>query len=180
MLYPIDMSTREIEYLDQNFRVQVEQLISRLAIEGVEVHRFFTTRGPLIQAKLWAQSRTADQVEKLANHMRSAGAKRLAKLLRPEFAGAGRWATNLAPGQSKHQYGKAVDCYVVKNGRAVWTSADYKRYAEVARELGLEAGFFWTSADPVHVQDEKDPNPMPLWVDVEKAMVEKFDFSSIL
>ena len=73
-----------------------------------------------------------------------------------------------------------MDCFVVKDNRAIWMTAAYARYAEIARELGLDAGYFWPSEDAVHIQEEKDPSPPTLWVDVERAMVAQYDFSSVV
>jgi hypothetical protein len=52
----------------------------------------------------------------------------------------GPWATNALPGQSWHQYGEAVDCFLVDaQGHAVWESRNYARFGAV----GDAGGIWW-------------------------------------
>jgi hypothetical protein len=60
----------------------------------------------------------------------------------------------VADGASWHQHGEALDCFVLRQGQAVWDGNDpsYKVYAEAARKFGCDAGYFWRMKDSVHIQ----------------------------
>jgi len=63
-------------------------------------------------------------------------------------------------GNGKAGSGRAADCYPAKaNGQVIWppppiSDPRWKRYAELAREQGLEAGLDWTGdlRDPPHIE----------------------------
>lgn len=66
--------------------------------------------------------------------------------------------TNARPGRSAHNYGVALDgckdADVTRNGlQPDWKIEEYRIWAEEARKLGLEAGYYWTSfKEGPHVQ----------------------------
>jgi len=66
----------------------------------------------------------------------------------------GKWATNALPGYSWHNWGYAVDCFVVKDGAFVQRGDDplYELYASEAISLGLTAGYYFSHQDSGHVQ----------------------------
>lgn len=69
----------------------------------------------------------------------------------------GQIVTKAQGGQSNHNYGIAVDgCFDKDQSRAGlqagWDLDSYKVWAEEARKLGLDAGFYWKFQDAPHVQ----------------------------
>lgn len=80
----------------------------------------------------------------------------------------GPHVTNAIPGLSWHQWGEAVDSVWVVNDESIWSIEvmvdglnGYMVYADEAKKLGLEAGFFWTSfQDSPHVQLREAANPL--------------------
>ncbi len=141
---------------------------------------FFTIRSPFIQAQLWCQSRSAPTIAAEASKLRAAGAPWLASLLQAPPK-AGPLLTNALPGQSWHQWGEAVDCYVTgSQNEAIWDAKHpgYRVYAEEAVKLGLDAGANWkTMKDTVHVQLRQQASPSSAgmsWAEIEAAMIKRF------
>jgi len=162
------------------FRSKVELTLADCKDTGHELRPFFTFRDPWTQARLWRQSRTFDQIIKARDRLAAAGAPYLSRVLMDAGPSSGKWATNALPGQSFHQFGEAVDCFVVgPNGEAIWDDRHpgYKFYAERAQFHGLTAGYFWgSSPDAVHIQFRPASSPLHIlsWPQIDKAMKERF------
>lgn len=142
-----------LELLQPDFRAKVEELLSRLATQGIRMVPYCTQRTPWEQARLWRQSRSSAQIAVTTQRLRQQGAPRIARCIDEVGAQHGKPVTNAAPGYSHHQYGNAVDCFLVnRDGDADWdaSAAGYIAYARVAKELGLRAGRDW--GDSPHVQ----------------------------
>jgi len=64
------------------------------------------------------------------------------------------------PGHSRHQYGSAIDGDIIAGGSnadGTGSDDDYKRLADLAEEIGLEAGYYFdvrynSRKDPYHFQ----------------------------
>ena len=151
--------SREIELLEHDFREKAEELlIICQERHSIIMRPFFTVRNVHEQAKLWRQSRPWPQIETAINEMKKQDASWLAGILESVGPQSGKWATNALPGQSWHQHGEALDCFVLNqetNG-AIWDSKHegYRIYAKEAVTLGLDAGYYWQRRDAVHVQKE--------------------------
>ncbi|WP_121603770.1 M15 family metallopeptidase [Virgibacillus sp. Bac332] len=69
---------------------------------------------------------------------------------------SGNIVTNAKPGQSLHNYGLAVDYFIVSDDgqKAIWTvNAKWKRVATIGKSLGFEWGGDWSSfKDYPHLQ----------------------------
>lgn len=137
-------------------------LIARCANRGDELRPYFTIREPFTQAKLWRQSRTAQEIAAECDELRSVGAPRIAACIESVGPSHGPWATNAVPGLSWHNHGEAMDCMLVVGGKAVWDgdAHGYIAYATEAFGLGLTSGRNFH--DPDHVQLRKD-EPHHLW-----------------
>ena len=172
--------SRDLELLEPGFRETVrDQLLPKCLERGVEMRPFFTRRTPWEQARLWRQSRTTWEINTAAEKIKVNGAPFLAKVLLEVGPQYGQWATNALPGQSWHQWGLAVDCFVVASGGgAIWDANHhgYRVYAEVAGDLGLEAGRTWRKVDACHVQEPGVCSVMNVytWPEIDAAMREKF------
>lgn len=173
--FPADYESRRIQDLDPDFRPKVEELISNLAKKGLTFRPFFTIRGPEVQARLWAQSRTPAAVDAQISTLRRQGAPRVAELLEKQRkrAGGRQRVTNALPGRSWHQWGLAVDLFREINGKAVWNNASYIPLRDEAVRLGLVSGASFH--DWVHVQ--RDPgSPAMSWPEIERRLLELYIF----
>lgn len=84
-------------------------------------------------------------------------AERQAALYADSLAeGGGTLAYPVAPaGRSRHQYGAAFDLDIVAGGSAAdgtGTTDDYRQLADLARSLGLTAGYYFSHSDRYHYQ----------------------------
>lgn len=153
--------------LDEAFREKMQSLLAALDAIGVEMRPYFGVRTPEEQAILWRQSRSREEISAAIARLRSGGADFLADILRDVGPRHGPHVTNALPGLSWHQWGEAVDCFWAVNGVAEWSSTKlvdgingYRVYATKAKELGLEAGGFWSSLkDWPHVQLRRAGSP---------------------
>lgn len=170
----------DLRQLVPEFRSKIELTLARCQAAGHTLRPFFGVRDVYTQAKLWRQSRALPDILTTAAKLRKEGAPFLAHVLESVGPQHGRWATNALPGQSWHQWGEAVDCFVLGPvNRAIWAvrHPGYEVYAREAKALGLTAGLYWpTRPDGVHVQ-YREPGVRSLytWAEIDTAMKEKFD-----
>ena len=169
--------SRDLNKLEPVFKETVKELLQNVAALGHTLRPFFTTRSLEDQAKLWRQSRCSEEIDQAMRMLEREGAPALAGVIQNVGPQHGRWATNAMPGTSWHQWGEAVDCFVVsENGRAVWSAKHpaYQAYAEEAKKLGLNAGFFWPSKDAVHVQQRNESvRSSYTWAGIEAEMLRR-------
>ena len=170
--------SRDLTLLEPEFQeIIVEKLLPKCKEQGYDLSPFFTQRTPWTQARLWRQSRTGIQINKAVDMLRRSKAEFLADVLITVGPQWGRWATNALPGQSWHQWGEAVDCFVLESGKAVWNSnhGGYSTYARESVTLDLEAGHYWKQRDSCHVQKRQGRVfSIYNWETIEKEMIAKF------
>lgn len=156
------------------FRTKVEALLTLCDEAGFRAVAYQGYRSPAEQARLWAQSRSRAEVEREAARLKAAGADYLAGLLEKAPAGGGPRVTNALPGQSWHQFGRAIDCYIEspETGRALWRDRRmdgaefglatqlYERLGRIAESLGLTWGGRWALGDYGHVQLDRANSPI--------------------
>jgi hypothetical protein len=169
----------DLKRLEPEFKDKVLALLSECLKLGYEMVPFFGVRDPWGQARLWRQSRTELQVNSAIEAMRGGGASFLSEVLSSVGPQWGKWATNALPGLSWHQWGEALDCFVVgSGGQAIWDAKHdgYSAYARVAYLSGLEAGHFWEKRDSVHVQKRRD-RVLSLfsWAEIDAVMQLRFN-----
>ncbi len=150
--------SRDLEDLEPVFRRQVEILLDRCKNRGVDMVPYCAVRTPAEQARLWRQSRSSAQIIAKIDELIET-APFLADVLSDVGRQFGRHVTNAPPGLSWHQWGEAVDCYWLVDGKAEWSARrrgaknGYRIYAGEAEAAALEAGGWWTSLkDWPHVQ----------------------------
>lgn len=177
---PADLST-----LTPEFRNRFEDLIAECSKVGIEMRPYFSLRTPEQQARLWRQSRTAEEIAPTIQWLEQSGAPFLAKVLDKVGSQAGPHVTNALPGFSWHQWGEAVDCFWVVDNGAEWSATKmidgqngYRVYAAKAEALGLNAGGHWKSLrEWPHVQLRKaaSPNSAGLTLaEINQKMEKKF------
>jgi peptidoglycan L-alanyl-D-glutamate endopeptidase CwlK len=155
-----------IDDLDTEFRAKLEIVLNECAGTGVDMMPYAAIRSPFDQGRLWRQSRSKAEVEEKIASLTARGAPFLAHCIEavgPQFGGH---VTDAVPGLSWHQWGEAVDCYWLHDGKAEWSievggeSNGYRVYAECATKAGLVAGGYWQSIkDWPHLQKRKASNP---------------------
>lgn len=170
--------SRDLDSLVPEFKDLVGVLLANCEDRGFTLVPFFTLRSPIEQAKLWRSSRSGVEVETGINWLRDSGAPWLASVLDeigPQFAKAE--STKAYPGFSWHQWGEAIDCYWLANGKALWDGEGYDVYKAEAAKLGLTQ----ISWERVHVQLRKESHPGKLWsvAEIDRAMKERFSVQDI-
>jgi hypothetical protein len=172
-------SDRDLELLDPAFRESVKTLLARCVKNGFILKPFFTLRSPWKQARLWRQSRPITEIQTAIRKLQKEHAPFLAHVLSSVGPQNGRWATNALPGQSWHQWGLAVDCFLATpRGQALWSGGHegYRNYADEALKLGLVPGFYWDRQDSVHVQQTASTvRALHTWPDIDAEMLRLFE-----
>ena len=173
--------SRDLAALEPEFRQRVERTLARCVARGIVMRPFFTLRSPVEQARLWRQSRSTEEIGHAIRLLEGEGARWLAEALRSVGPQWGREVTNALPGESWHNFGLAVDCFLLERERAVWDARahGYAIYANAAESEGLVAGMKWTRPDTVHVQFlAGSPSQAMTWREIEAAMKSRFGGSS--
>ncbi len=177
--------SRDLNDLTDEFRVKVVDLISACEQQGIKMRPYFTLRSPWDQARFWRQSRSIEQINRRASDLRADGAGYIADVLisvGPQF---GDPVTDALPGQSWHQWGEAVDCFWLVDGRAEWSDRKeidgkngYRVYTEKAEAMGLTAGGNWSRLkDWPHVQKSRFSSPLSAgrsWSEISSEMQTRF------
>lgn len=149
--------------LTPEFNRLFKKLLTACKEEGIIMKPYSIYRTLDEQNKLWRQSRSGRTINKKIEFLRDNGAFTLAESLERVGPSNGAHSTNAYGGLSWHNWKEAVDCYRQINGKAVWETEHYKRYGELATELGLtslgvEYGWDW-----VHVQLRPESSPLKLY-----------------
>ena len=169
--------SRQITVLDSEFQPIVTNVLSECKAQGVMMVPFFTLRTPIEQARLWRQSRSWKEIKQALYKLKNIGAPWLADILRSVGPQHGKWATNALPGESWHNWGFAIDCFLLVDGYAVWNADHdgYRIYAETAEKFDLIAGYSWKSRDAVHIQAySTSVAKLYEWPHIDVKMKEKF------
>lgn len=166
------------------FRAKLGDLLAGCHANGVEMRPYVGLRTPLEQARLWRQSRTREEIERMIAELNRAGATYLAHCIESVGPQSGKPVTNAIPGLSWHQWGEAVDCFWVVGDRAEWSarkevggSNGYAVYAREAAALGLAAGGLWQRLkDWPHVQLRPAVSPAKIMAlsEIDRVMRERF------
>jgi hypothetical protein len=176
--------------LAPEFRERVMHLLEVCREQEVLIKPYQGFRSAEQQARLWAQSRSRSEVSSAAARLRGEGAAKLAVMLERATGAAGPRVTNALPGQSWHQFGRALDCYIESpaTSRALWRErrADgdefgaaaklYDRFGRLSESLGLTWGGRWALGDYGHVQLDRENSPLGhygSWAGLEAALATK-------
>ena len=175
----------DLSQLTPDLRSKVETLLQLCAGLGVEMRPSSGLRDPFDQARLWRQSRSIEQINLKVAEFRAAGAHFLAHCITSVGPQQGDPVTNAPPGFSWHQWGEAVDCFWLVDGKAEWSVErrikgrnGYRVYSEQARQVGLTSGGQWTAIkDWPHVQLRAAASPDRILsvVDIDRAMEATFE-----
>lgn len=157
--------------LNPQFRDKIIQLEQACKNAGYAMVPTQGIRSPLEQGKLWRQSRPSAEIHQKIAELNDHGLAFLAHCIEAAGPQNGAHVTNSIPGLSWHQWGEAVDCVWIVNGKEEWSvdklvngKNGYKVYAILAEQLGLTAGGHWTSfKDWPHVQLHTAPGPNAIY-----------------
>ena len=176
---PLDVTT-----LDKRFGPKVTALLTACQHRGIAMRPYAAVRDPFAQARLWRQSRSREEIAAAVQSLMAHGAPWLSQCLWVVGPQYGEPVTHALPGCSWHQWGEAVDCVWVVDGKAEWSTRrliegvnGYQVYAQAAAKLGLTAGGLWSSLkDWPHVQWRPAASPTKLYslAHINRLMEERF------
>jgi peptidoglycan L-alanyl-D-glutamate endopeptidase CwlK len=159
----------DLTQLDQDFQVKIQELLTACSNAGYSMRPNEGIRSPFEQGRLWRQSRTGAIVHSKINQLDANGQTFLAECIRRPGPSNGDHVTNAIPGLSWHQWGNALDCvWIMPDGSENWSDTSllngkngYHVYADIATDLGLNAGGHWESlTDWPHVQLPAASSPL--------------------
>jgi hypothetical protein len=174
----------DLEKLVPDLQSKVRQLIDQCLARGIDMRANNGLRDPFAQARLWRQSRSREEIEAKIRELEAKGAPFLAHCIRSVGPQHGKHVTNTPPGISWHQWGEALDCFWLVDGKAEWSAKKlvnglngYHVYAQEAEAIGLIAGGHWKNfKDWPHVQLRKASNAGSVMslATIDAAMQERF------
>jgi peptidoglycan L-alanyl-D-glutamate endopeptidase CwlK len=140
------------------FRTKVDSALAALANEGLRFKPYFTLRDPVVQAQLWRQSRSTEEVNQQIQELKDARCDFMIACFDKAGPSSGPWRTNAIPGLSWHQYGEAVDCFLEDaQGSPIWESKNYGRFGQVGDAHGMWWGGHFGDSD--HWQNRRIEPP---------------------
>ncbi len=159
-----------LDLLTDEFGAMAAKLLENCRQQGIIMVPYEKLRTPAVQANYWKTARSAADIQEARKRLLQQNCQFLLDCIdKGTPMQRNQQLTNALPGCSWHQWGEAMDCYWLYNGQKIWDlsylDADnrngYKVYAEEARKLGLEAGYFWERIqDGVHIQLRKEASPL--------------------
>lgn len=174
----------DINLLIPDFKDKVKTLLQNCKNRGIDMRPNEGLRDPFVQAKYWRQSRTSEVIQAQIKELKARKADFLAHCIEHVGPQHGDPVTNSIPGYSWHQWGEALDCIWVVNGKANWSLKakvnglnGFAVYAAEAKKLGLDAGLLWSSfKDAPHVQLRPDADPSVLFdiTEIDATMKNRF------
>jgi peptidoglycan LD-endopeptidase CwlK len=172
-----NIDSRNINDLDKEFKQKIEILLETCNKKGYVFVPFSTLRGPEMQAKLYCSGRTDTELRRLVRRLENQKAKNISKLINSNIVSrSANRKTNALPGQSWHQHGLAVDCFLQINQKADWNNLKaYRVYGEEAKKLGLYwGGDFKKLKDLVHVQLPRESSPEMSLQEIDSFLAHNF------
>lgn len=174
----------DLDRLVPELKASVLNLVARCRARGIEMRPYDGLRDPFEQARLWRQSRSIEEITAKIAQFVAQDAPFLADCLRRVGPQRGDPVTNTPPGISWHQWGEAIDCFWLVDGKAEWSTRrlvnglnGYQVYAAEAAALGLTAGGNWPRfKDWPHVQLRSANNASDVMslAQIDAAMKAKF------
>lgn len=174
----------DLNELVAEFRDKVTVLLSACAKTGVIMRPSTGLRDPLEQGRLWRQSRSIEEISEKIKSLKQHKAPFLAHCIESVGPQDGKHVTNAIPGLSWHQWGEALDCFWLLDGKAEWSTKrlvggqnGYQVMANMAESVKLDAGGHWPKfKDWPHLQLQKAGSPLQVHdlAAIDKAMQQRF------
>ncbi len=178
------MASRDINDLIPKLRPIAKELLKNCLARGIEMRPSQTLRDPFEQARLWRQARPGGEIKAKIKDLQSAGADFLAHCLESVGPQHGGHVTDAPPGLSWHQWGEAMDCFWLVDGKAEFSISKlvkgqngYRVYVEEAQKLGLTpGGLFKKLKDFPHVQFRPAGSPTQVFtlLEIDAEMKKRF------
>lgn len=171
------MNNRDLNILTTEFKLDVEEVLHLCKLKAIDMVPFSTVRTPNEQAKLFRQSRSWKEISDTIEMLKSENANYLAEVMYRVGPQYGRFVTNAYPGLSWHQFGEAIDCFVLYKGQSIWDSFHpyYAKYAMIAQSIGLESGHYWKFSDSCHIQKRKgSPKDYFSLIEIDELMEHRY------
>lgn len=168
-IFEISLQTMiDLNTLTPEFHTKVTQLLANCDKLGYHLVPTYAIRTPLEQGVLWRQSRSAAEINYEIQSLQHNGCDYLANCIIKAGPHSGPHVTNAIPGLGYHQWGTAIDCVWMVNGKEEWSETriynghnGYMVYAAEAKKLGLNPGAYWVSIkDFPHVQLSPYASPL--------------------
>ena len=168
--------------LEPAFAVKLTALLAACRDKGYNFKISQGLRTPQRQALYYCQwaKRPPAAIDAAAKKLDGLGAPWTAKLLRSlrDTPRQKAWQTSALPGAGWHQWGEAADCYCYRGGVLVENGSDpcYKVYADLARGIGLTAGYYFGKQDSGHVQlrAADGADDVYSWPHIDEVMQDRF------
>ena len=167
--------------LDPQFATKLTTLLQACRERGHDFRISQGLRTPQRQARYYCQwdQRSPAQINAKVTYLNNQGAPWLANLLKSyrDIPRQKAWQTNALPGAGWHQWGEAADCYCFRGGQMVSNGSDpcYRVYADLAQQLGLTAGLYFSTPDAGHVQLRPgNATDVYGWPNIDSVMKERF------
>jgi hypothetical protein len=94
--------SKDLKKLDKQFRKRIKKVLDAYKPEGIIMKPYCTIRTPIEQAKLWRQSRSKQEIDKVIKIFESAKCYYLAYCIEKAGPQYGVKVTNALPGFSWH------------------------------------------------------------------------------
>src|SRR4051794_36330796 len=138
----------DLNELIPEFRANVTRGLAALAGEGLPFKPYFTLRDPVKQAGFWRQSRSKAVVDDKLQELTGLGCDFIVACFEKAGSQNGPRVTGALPGESWHQWGEAVDCFLEDAaGNAIWESPKYARFGTVGDSNGMWWGGHFNDND---------------------------------
>jgi len=175
------LSSRSTDHLTKDTFDAAAAMSVIAELDGLDILICSTYRDPWEQARLFRQSRPLVEIERTAYRLRRGSNPEMADVLMEVGPRYGRHVTNAAPGESWHQWGRALDAVPWLDSKTLAWSADssndaqYERarnlwmiYGNAVRQAGMVWGGDWIQGDRPHCQI-METRSNPLWVLSDKT-----------
>jgi len=179
------MNISVYENLVPIFAQKLEILIENCEKKKVFFRQIDGLRNSFIQGIYWKRSRNKKEIDRKLDELKEAKAYFLAYCISAVGPHIGPHCTNAIPGYSWHQWGEAADFTWTVNGKPEWDTNllvnnvnGYQIYANEAKTLGLECGFYWSEfPDAGHLQYRAESNPGLVYsiCEIDRAMQTKYE-----
>lgn len=155
------MSTsRDLNTLIPELYDRASLLQEKCEFEGVPILIYCTYRSLEAQSRLYRQGRSTEKIEQKRDELvREWNRPDLAEILMGVGPQYGQYVkTKAGPGQSYHNYGRAIDGVPLRDGECVWgdkeeqDAALWSLYGRMCTEIGLKWGGHWQWPDKPHAQ----------------------------
>lgn len=140
------MIHRDIELLDPEFKEKIKIFLAKLDEKKIKYYIMETRRDPEVQAAYYAQGR--EDLAKVNELRKKAGLYLIDKSENRIIT----WTM-----KSRHLEGKAIDITPQMESpipQPWWGAPDakWKEIADIAKECGLDVGYYWDVKDAPHYQ----------------------------